>query len=130
MSLPCDDMHWHWGPAVAGALARSLSQEGWSGTKIAKALGITSASVSYFLKYKRGMQPLPPSAMNACMKLCKRVAAGKVSGICIEFDMAKIAVMARHEGNAKMQKQMLSVCRACLSPQMSAKTKPPQNKPK
>jgi len=118
MSLPCDDVHWHWGPAVTGELARGLSQSGWSGTKIAKALGITSASVSYFLKYKRGTQLLPPSAMNACMKLCKGVHGGKISGVAIEFEMARIAVLARHEGNVAEQKRMLSICKSCLSPKM------------
>ncbi len=121
MLLPCDEVHWMWGPAATGALSRSLASEGWSGSRVAKALALTPAAVSYYLKYKRGTKPLPPSAMNACMKLSGKMLAGKVKLGHLQFEMAKIAVLARHEGQPGMQHQMLSVCRSCLSPKIAKK---------
>ena len=119
MPLPCEDVHWHWGPAVTGEVARSLHQAGWSGQKIAETLGITSASVSYYCKYKRGKQLLPPSAMNECMKLSDKIKKGKIGQAQIEFAMARIAALSRHEGNPALQREMLSVCRSCLSPKLA-----------
>jgi predicted transcriptional regulator len=123
MSLPCDDVHWHWGPAVSGELARALHQAGWTGQKIAKKLGITSASVSYYIKFKRGTQLLPPSAMNACMKLCRKIGEGKIADNKIPFELARIAALARHEKEPELAKEMISVCRSCLSTKIALASK-------
>lgn len=118
MALPCDDVHWHWGPAVTGEVSRSLHQVGWQGSEIAKVLGLTPAAVSYYIKYKRGTQPLPPSAMNACMRLCQKIAGKKIKDGKIPFEMARIAVMARHEGQPAQAAEMVSICKSCLSPRL------------
>lgn len=122
MPLPCEDIYWNFGPAVTGAICRDLSEAGWPGKKIAEALGITSASVSYFLKYKRGTTPLPPKALSECMKLCKKIREGKTDSAHIQIQTAKIAVMAKYSGRWKMQNEMLAVCKSCLVPRMKIKS--------
>ena len=52
--VPCEVVHWHLLPALTAGLTQALAKRKQSNLQIAKLLGITPASVSYYLQGKRG----------------------------------------------------------------------------
>jgi hypothetical protein len=51
---PCEIAFWYILPSIRRELVKSMIKEGYKRKNIAKTLGISEASVSYYLKSKRG----------------------------------------------------------------------------
>jgi len=92
MRAPCQVVVWYLLPAVGAELARELGKRGMPQKEIAKRLGITPASVSHYMKGKRG----------ADVKLGKKSLA----------EVKKLADEVE-EGSADDARMVLAVCGIC-----------------
>jgi predicted transcriptional regulator len=72
-----------------------MGKEGMAQSKIAAILGTTSAAISQYVSGKRGSLKLDPKSSAACRKLAKRIVGGKVKGGELDFEVAKILVIAK-----------------------------------
>jgi predicted transcriptional regulator len=108
--LPCSDVHWKLLPAILRELTLSMGKEGMAQSKIAAALGTTSAAVSQYVSGKRGGEKLEAKAVSACRKLAKKLAAGKVTKGELDFEVAKIVVLAK-----KSKLGDMDPCAICMS---------------
>ena len=93
--LPCADVHLKILPAISRELAAGMEQEKLPRSKIAAALGTSDAAISQYLSGKRGMGYLSAKAADACRKLAKRIADGKVGKKEMDLEISKILVVAR-----------------------------------
>lgn len=93
--LPCADVHWKILPSISRELAVSMGKEGMAQTKIAAALGTTTAAVSQYVSGKRGGGKLNAKAKEACLKLAKSMAKGKLGNDDLNSEIARIIVIAK-----------------------------------
>ncbi len=93
--LPCSDVHWKLLPAICRELALDMGKAGMPQNSIAKALGMTSSAVSQYVSGKRGGQKLDVKTVAACRKVAKGIAGGKLSKDALDFEVAKILVIAK-----------------------------------
>lgn len=93
--LPCSDVHWKLLPAILRELTVSMGKEGMAQSRIAEMLGTTSAAVSQYVSGKRGGEKLDAKAVVACKKLAKQLAVGKIARKELDFEVAKIVVIAK-----------------------------------
>lgn len=93
--LPCADVHWKLLPAICRELALDMGKEGMAQSKIAATLGTSSAAVSQYVSGKRGGVKLGSKAVQACRKLAKRLAGSKLVRSELDFEVAKILVIAK-----------------------------------
>lgn len=99
--LPCADVHWKLLPAISRELARSMEKEGLRHTQIASTLGTTSSAISQYISGKRGGMKLEGKAVEACKKLAKSIAKGKMKGKRIDSEIARILVIAKKSNLGK-----------------------------
>ena len=88
-------MHWKILPAIYKGLASSMDKEHVPRTSIAKALGTTQAAISQYIGGKRGGMKLGKQAQEACRKLARKIADGKIKGAKMDLEIAKIVVIAK-----------------------------------
>ncbi|MEM2137555.1 MAG: hypothetical protein QW568_00520 [Candidatus Anstonellaceae archaeon] len=93
--LPCADVHWKLLPAICRELAIDMGKQGMAQSKIAATLGTTSAAISQYVSGKRGGTKLDSKSLAACRTLAKKIACGKVKGQELDFEVAKILVIAK-----------------------------------
>ncbi|MBM3229922.1 hypothetical protein FJZ26_05800 [Candidatus Parvarchaeota archaeon] len=108
--LPCADVHWKLLPAICRELALDMGKEGMAQSKIAVTLGTTSAAISQYVSGKRGGMKLDSKSSAACRKLAKKIAGGKVKGQELDFEVAKILVIAKKSNMGKKDP-----CVVCMS---------------
>lgn len=108
--LPCADVHWKILPSISRELATWMGNSGMPQTKIAAALGTTTAAVSQYVSGKRGGEKLGAKTKEACRKLAKKIAAGTVAKGEINSEIARIIVIAK---GSKMGKN--DPCSICMS---------------
>ena len=108
--LPCSEVHWRILPAISRELAECLKKENVPRSKIASALGTTSAAISQYMSGKRGGMKLDRDVKEACCALAKRIAKNEVQGSELNFEIAKIIAVAK---KSKLGEN--DPCIACMS---------------
>ncbi len=93
--LPCSQVHWKILPAIYKGLASSMDKNRVPRTSIAKSLGTTQAAISQYIGGKRGGMKLGKEAQEACRKLAKKIGKGEIKGKAMDFEIAKIVVIAK-----------------------------------
>ncbi|MFX1562074.1 MAG: transcriptional regulator [Promethearchaeota archaeon] len=79
MSFPCETAIWKALPAIRSALAQALVQQKMSQRKIAELLSTTEASISHYIKGKRGTAlMLGPIIQKDVQILAERISAGTI----------------------------------------------------
>ncbi|MFX1562448.1 MAG: transcriptional regulator [Promethearchaeota archaeon] len=80
MSFPCETAIWKALPAIRSALAQALVEQKITQRKIAELLSTTEASISHYIKGKRGAAiMLGPPIHKDINYLAERIAAGSIS---------------------------------------------------
>ncbi len=108
--LPCADVHWKLLPAISRELAVSMEKENLPRSRIAATLGTSTAAISQYVSGKRGGKKLEAKAVEACRKLAKRIAGGKVKGGRIDIEISRILVLAKKSGLGRNDP-----CAICMS---------------
>jgi len=99
MKVPCQAAIWYLLPAIGAGLAREMKKLGMTQKKIASRLGVTPATVSHYLKRKRGSDlKLGRAALSEIRKLAKDLASEKKSGTGMVMGICTICSIARKEG--------------------------------
>jgi predicted transcriptional regulator len=80
LSFPCETAIWKALPAIRSALARALVEQKMTQRKIAELLSTTEASISHYIKGKRGTAiMLGPPIQKDISQLAERIATGTIS---------------------------------------------------
>lgn len=93
--MPCGEVHWKILPAVSREIAVCLEKEGVERSKIAFALGTSTAAVSQYISGKRGGMRLGKKTSDACKVLAGKIASGKVKGGKTNLEIARVIAIAK-----------------------------------
>jgi len=79
LSFPCETAIWKALPAIRSALAQALVQQKMTQRKIAELLSTTEASISHYIRGKRGTAiMLGPIIHSDIQSLAERISAGTI----------------------------------------------------
>ncbi|MEM4347130.1 MAG: transcriptional regulator [Candidatus Altiarchaeota archaeon] len=119
MKFPCEIKLWYVLPSIRSELARELLKLGLTQREISKKLNLTEASISYYIRERRGYEiKFRDNIKKEIKKLAKDVIAGiptteitsRICGICKLAERQK-AVCEIHKKIEKVPKR----CDICLS---------------
>lgn len=96
MSFPCEAGIWKALPAIRSALARALVDRQVSQRQVAELLSTTEASISHYIKRKRGSAiMLGPSIVAEIGQLADRIATDTIAGKALVREVCTICRKVR-----------------------------------
>ncbi|MEM4348399.1 MAG: hypothetical protein QXN37_02415 [Candidatus Anstonellaceae archaeon] len=107
--LPCSEVHWKILPAISRHVAVAMEKEGISRSEIARLLGTTEAAISQYINRKRGTAKISDAVKQACIRLARKAAKGKMNPSAVDLELAKIVGLAK-----KLRKTSKNLCLFCV----------------